>query len=152
MPVGYSGWTALRREQCSMQRALTRLQHSKQLISITIGELGKVTLPLQWNTWYHATNINRRTVLSVGPTPRLHHSTESSSVSGVESSWELRHWKPVNSAQELQWYTTANKNMRSWGIYGDGSCYQTTGKHTAVWEDLVCAVVNCSVCELAMVL
>jgi hypothetical protein len=41
----------------------------------------------------------------------------------------------------------------SWGIDGVGSRYQTTtDEDTADWKDLVRAVVNCRVCELAIAL
>jgi hypothetical protein len=41
----------------------------------------------------------------------------------------------------------------SWGSYGIGSRYQvTTGDDTADWEELVLAVVNCRVYELAIAL
>jgi hypothetical protein len=41
-----------------------------------------------------------------------------------------------------------SREHRSWEIYDVGSHYQTTRKDTAHWKGLVCAVVNCKMCEL----
>jgi hypothetical protein len=88
---------------------MTRLRHSKQLISVTMiahaieehvtsavtsrnnrraagsGAATRSgtrrTVPLQWNMEYHATHISRGTMFSVGSAPTLYHSTELSLVS-----------------------------------------------------------------------
>jgi hypothetical protein len=115
------------------------------------------TVPLQWNMWYHATHINRGTAFSVGATLRLYHSTDwvlSVEWSWVELSWEFGSWKPSQVLQWDRWQParTWGHEHGSWGICGVGSCYQATSKDTADWEDLVHAVVNCRVCELAIAL
>jgi hypothetical protein len=55
--------------------------------------------------------------------------------------WDSRHPARIEAAE-----------YGSWVIYGVGSRYQTTSEDTADWEDLVGAVVNCRVCELAIAL
>jgi hypothetical protein len=92
------------RKYCSMYRAVTSLRHSKRLVSVTMiahateehvtsamtsrnsrraagsgvaTQSGPSrTVPLQWNTWYHATHINRGRVFSVASAPRLYHSND----------------------------------------------------------------------------
>jgi hypothetical protein len=105
-----------------MQKAVTRLRHSKQLIRVTMianateehftftltscdnrraagsgvamRSGNRQTVTLQWNTSYHATHTNRGPEFSVGSAPRP---TELSSASGVESSWVELSWVRVGS-------------------------------------------------------
>jgi hypothetical protein len=69
---------------------------------------------------------------------------------------QLRLWESLETAVrrvEVSCETFAGQEGRENGIYGDRSRYQaTTGEDTADWEELVRAVVNCRVCELAIAL
>jgi hypothetical protein len=51
------------------------------------------------------------------------------------------------------WGTGTVRKPRIWETPAAGSRYQaTTGEDTADWEDLVCAVLNCRMCEWAIAL
>jgi hypothetical protein len=71
---------------------------------------------------------------------------------------ELIRQLEVSSVRELQWDILQLAGMwcredRIWGIYGVGSHYQArTGEDTADWEELVLAVINYIVSELATAL
>jgi hypothetical protein len=61
-------------------------------------------------------------------------------------SWQFSSWKPVTSAQELQWQPARTWSCvhGSWQIYGVGSHYQTMiGEDTADREDLVQWTAEC---------
>jgi hypothetical protein len=96
------------------------------------------TVPLQWNMWYHATHINRRAVLFL---------------LGPLRGYIIRSTELVRQWDRRQAVRTWSREHGSWGMYGVESRYQaTTGEDTADWEDLVRAVMNCRVCELAIAL
>jgi hypothetical protein len=58
---------------------------------------------------------------------------------------------PVESSPQHS--NSISLRSTSWGSYDTGSHYRvTTGEDTADWKDLVHAVVNCIVCELAIAL
>jgi hypothetical protein len=132
-----------------MYKTVARLRHRKQLISVSIIEYATEehvtsvvttrdswraagsgvamrsvttrTVPLQWNTWYHTTHINRGKVFSVESAPRLYQSTD-----GTEMNWSS--WESTVVGQ-----SPAGKNvsMEAEGIVG---ChYQATCED---WENL----------------
>jgi hypothetical protein len=160
-----------------MQKAVTRLRHSKQLISVTMiahatekhvtssvtslnnrtaagsgvatRSFTRGTVPLQWNTWYHATHIwLRYEAISLDRASWV----QLVGWSRVELSWELGSWKPARQLQWDRWKPARTWSCvhGNWGVYSVRSRNQATGEHTVDWGDLVRAVVKCWVCELAI--
>jgi hypothetical protein len=81
--------------------------------------------------------------------------TSVSKRSRIESSWT--EYSAVWSQWLLQWdrrqpTRTWSREHGSWKIYCIESSYQTTGKLKEDWGGFLRAVVNCRVCELAIVL
>jgi hypothetical protein len=154
---------------CSMLRAVTKLWHNKQHISITViahtteehvtftvsscnnrraagsgvarHSCTRQIALLQWNTWNHTTHINKGTVFSVRASSRLYHLTNQ-----VESS-QIESWQFCNIHQPVRTWTQELRKLQHWSHY-----QATAGEGTADREDVIHAVVNCRVCELALAL
>jgi hypothetical protein len=94
------------------------------------------TVPLQWNTWYHANHINRERGVLLGP-----------------------HRDYITRPTELRWgestvvgHSPAGKNVNTEAEDTVNSRYQTAGEHTADWEDVSVCCSELVKCELAIAL